>query len=97
MAKSNGVKISKIELKIGDKTISLSPEEAKELNKMLSDLFGTNPAIVKEIIYHEHYPLHPWPYVYWSTHYVDNGTITVASTWDRNVTNTTTDYKLIAK
>ena len=42
---SNSVQISKIDIKIGDKTLSLSLEEAKELKDRLSEFFPDNITI----------------------------------------------------
>ena len=50
--------IKKIELDLGGKTISLTPEQAKNLKDALDDLFGKE---IVRIIEHDSYPL-PVPY-----------------------------------
>ena len=64
--------VKKIVLKIDDKEISLTPEQAKKLKELLNDMFGKE--IIKEIKelatkeehhhYHDHYPSYPyWYYI----------------------------------
>lgn len=57
--------IKKIELDLGDKVVSLTPEQAKNLKDALDDLFGKT--VVREIIHDTYpitYPLVPDPYPY---------------------------------
>ena len=46
---SDGVRIEEVVLKIGDKKITLSVEEARELKTKLNDLFGRE--VIREIVY----------------------------------------------
>lgn len=61
------VVIKKVVLKIGDKELSLSIEDAKKLHEVLAELFK-EPQVVKEVVKEEHhhypsYPVYPtWPY-----------------------------------
>ena len=65
--------IKRIVLKVEDKEISLTPEQAKKLKVVLDELFGKE--IVKEVIreiheHHDHYPYYnPWrwqePIAWW--------------------------------
>lgn len=64
------VEIKKVVLKLGDKEVSLSIEEAKKLKELLSELFGKD--VVKEvrIEHHEHYRPNwywDWQRPYYST------------------------------
>ncbi len=73
-------KIAKIVLKLGDKTIELSPEEARELRNALSDLIGE-----KQV-----WPWYPYPTPYYPTWRItttdaptygnDYATVTLANT-----------------
>jgi hypothetical protein len=47
--------VHKIDIRIGDKTISLKPEQAKELKKILNDMFEE-----KERVVHEHHWWYWW-------------------------------------
>lgn len=92
MLKGNGdkmkAKIKKIDFEIGDKKFSLTPAEAKELKKILNEMFGEDklvyspPVIVKELV--------PWvqptyPYRWWDVGYGDStGTITICNTTTEN-------------
>jgi hypothetical protein len=59
------VSISKICIKIGEKEVELSPDEAKELQEILNDMFGK-----RETVYvPQPYPVYPNPYRYWSVTY----------------------------
>ena len=55
------IKIDKIRLEINKKIIELSPEEAKELKRVLEDLFGKD----KQMYIPPYYPYRPH-YPYWS-------------------------------
>ena len=61
MSKTEEVKISKIEVKLGDTKISLTPEQAKKLHAALHEMFGDDAVVTKEYIYSR-----PW----WSPGYV---------------------------
>jgi hypothetical protein len=62
------VKVEKISIKIGDKEQEYTLEEAKELQKLLNELFGNKETIyisvpawqVDKVIYRE--PTYPYPY-----------------------------------
>ena len=59
MAKSKKVLVSKIEIKLGDdKKLVLSPEQAKELRDILSEMYPGPPRVQKEYI-PSPYPV-PW-------------------------------------
>ena len=65
--------IKKIELDLGGKKVSLTPEQAKNLKAALDELFGKE--VIREIHeIHEHHDDYPWslpvpPYqpIWWST------------------------------
>jgi hypothetical protein len=65
MSNTNSVKIEKIVLVIGDKEIKLSVEEAKELSKILKDVFGDNTPYVQPYAYPYVYPQPYYPYWKW--------------------------------
>jgi len=56
MDKKHKVEVRKIDIQIGDKTISLKPEQAKELKKILNEMFeeSTDKTI-------HHYWWNTWP------------------------------------
>lgn len=58
---SKKVKVSKVEVQIAGKTLSLSVEQARELRDILCDTFPTD---TKEVIYREYYPYRRWRTVY---------------------------------
>ena len=55
------VKVEKIVIKIGDKEVEYTLEEAKKLQELLNNLLGN-----KETIYVPVYPTYPQPYPYYS-------------------------------
>jgi hypothetical protein len=61
MSTENKIEVHKIEIKIGDKTISLKPEQAKELKKILNEMFEE-----QKVVHHHHdhyrYWWHNYPY-----------------------------------
>lgn len=57
--------IKKIELKLGGKTITLTPEEAKQLKVALNELFGRE--VVKEIHHHDYPPYWYWQQPVWTS------------------------------
>lgn len=57
------VEVKKVVLKIGDKEIGLSVDEAKELTKLLMDTFGEK----EPIKYYERVPWYPY-YPYYEYH-----------------------------
>lgn len=72
--------ITKIELEVNGKKISLSFEEAKSLREILNDLMGE-----KEIRWlpGNHYHTSPWMYPYWSWTWCGGdggGTLTLCNT-----------------
>lgn len=54
--------IKKIELDLGGKTVTLTPEQAKNLKDALDDLFGKEIIVKKEYI-HDSFPV-PYPVPY---------------------------------
>jgi len=63
--------IKKIVLSVGDKEIELTPDEAKELRKILGDLFGEKETTVIPVPY----PVQPYyPWTIWGT-----GTLTACA------------------
>lgn len=78
--------LKKIVLQIGEKEIELTPDEAKELKKVLGDLFGED----KTVFVPNPYPVYPYyrPYFTWGTHtspndngvaYITSGSVTSAA------------------
>ena len=61
MAKSK-VKISKIDIEIGDVEVSITPDQAKQLLEALSELVGEKQ-VVERVIERDRYPSWPRPYV----------------------------------
>jgi hypothetical protein len=72
------MKIKKVILQIGDKEISVTVEEAKELMELLNKTFSNEKMKI------EYVPYYPYPYVYpnpqitWTT--CDSGTVTIGNT-----------------
>ncbi len=60
------VKVSKIEIEIGDVQVSITPEQARELYQALGELVGKKEVVerVERVIERNRYP---WPTVYWTT------------------------------
>lgn len=63
------VKISKIEIKLGDRKLEFTVEEAKQLKELLESIFGATTTIIKEkgdpiYIPYIFWPYHEDPYVY---------------------------------
>lgn len=56
------VKIEKIVLKVGGKTLELSPEEVKELKEVLDKMFGD------EKVVHHYWPNYPYYYPTYPTY-----------------------------
>lgn len=69
MDKKEICEVKKIVLKIDDKEISLSIEQAKKLKGLLSDMFGKEIVVKEE--HHHHYDWNKWyfePYkITWGT------------------------------
>lgn len=65
------VEIAKVTINLGDKTLELTPDEAKELKHILSELFGSERVVNVP----QPYPVYvrPYPYGYWT---VSSGTVT---------------------
>ena len=83
MEKVERVEVKKIQLKIGKKEISLTPDEAKKLKEVLNDLFDKE--IIKEVI-KETYPVVPYWYyksrLYPRPYYeitCDSGTVSIGT------------------
>lgn len=49
--KEDEVKVSKIEVKMGDTKISLTPAQAKKLHAVLDEMFGNDNTVAREYIY----------------------------------------------
>ena len=58
MEKKAVCEVKKIVIKIEDKEISLTPEQAKKLKGILSEMFGKE--IIKEIVKEEHHHYDHW-------------------------------------
>lgn len=65
------IKVERIEIKIGDKSISLTPEEMKELRDIIDQTFPKEvvyvpgrPIIIEKPIYPP--PIDPWPWKRWN-------------------------------
>jgi len=56
------IEIKKIEIKIGEETIKLSLEQAKELKDILNQTFEPKTEVS---YYPSRYPSPPWKYIYW--------------------------------
>lgn len=59
--KNDKIEVQKIDIKIGDKTISLKPEQAKELKKILNEMFEES---TEKTTHHYwwHWPTYSQPY-----------------------------------
>lgn len=77
MSKSQVVKISKININIGDKEISLSPEQANELHAVLGQLLG-KPETVNQPVYIPN-PIYVRPYCYNEYWYWPHWSVTAGS------------------
>lgn len=55
--------VKKVVIRIGERDIEFTPEEARDLKKALDDLFGKVMEKVKEKEYVP-YPVYPWGYPY---------------------------------
>lgn len=68
------ITISKIEIKIADKVIPLTLEQAKELKEILNETFPeptSYPIVVDRPVYIDRYPFRP--YTYWGASYSCSG------------------------
>lgn len=63
--KKNKVGILKINIKIGDKDITLSPEEAQELRQILDDTFGPKTVFLPSMPIIIEWPVAARPYRSW--------------------------------
>jgi phosphatidylethanolamine-binding protein (PEBP) family uncharacterized protein len=92
------VKVSKIKIDLGnDRALELTAEQAKELQKVLDDLFGER---TKTVVVEKHYERPYWyPYTHWTVSNIsyptigvpqENGTISSGATWSGNTTNIAT-------
>ena len=71
---SKEMEIKKIVLKLNDKEVSLTIDEAKKLKELLSELFGKD--IIKEVVKEEHhYHDHYRPYWYYNEPYWSSNTV----------------------
>lgn len=71
------IEVSKIVVKMGDVSVELSLEEARELQRLLNDTFGKQVYIPTVIPY----PVYPQPYRYWDRFITWDGTDT-SGNWD---------------
>lgn len=79
------IKVTKIEIRIGNKTLSLSPEEMKELKEILNDTFPNPvqiyppaPIIIERPVY-PHWPWRTWD-VTWAGSSNDSQTMCLSAT-----------------
>jgi len=93
--KLKDVKVSKIEIEIGDKKIPLSLEEAKELSQILTELFGKSitPIPYPQIVYIRE-RLYPWTYTHWESPVYGSSNQTVTLRASPDVGNTSSSYNL---
>jgi len=63
------VKISSVNIKVGDVTVEMTIKQAKELHEMLTDLFGKDIRVIRDIPYIPYYP-------YYSPYHWGNWTVT---------------------
>ena len=71
--KQESIKISKIEIVIGEKKLELTPDEAMSLKKVLNETFPgekivyvpSQPIIIKEYEPYRIYPYSPDPFPWW--------------------------------
>jgi len=83
---SNAVKVKRIVLNINGKEIPLTLDEAKELSKVLGEMFEEK-TVVREVVRDRwHYP-----YVWYEYSYPGYWTATVSSTGTATLTTTTGD------
>jgi len=81
MKESEKVEIKRIVIRIKDKEIPLTPDEAKELHKVLGDMFGAVTTQWLPITVPYYPPYNPWPWHYdrWYVTYgsgaADNGVV----------------------
>lgn len=61
----SNVKVSKIVIEIGKKTLVFSPEEIAELQRALNTLYPPPAKVTKETIYVDRYRDWPWPKPYY--------------------------------
>jgi hypothetical protein len=61
------VEVTKITIKIGDKEIQLTPAEARELQRVLTDTIGDGHRAINPVIVPYPFPvIHPYsPYPFW--------------------------------
>ena len=79
---SKSVTVSKIEIQIGKKTISLSPAELRDLRDTLDDLFPDKkaPLVIRERWPDPTFPYHTRPYWQYGWSTTDTNTDSTAST-----------------
>ena len=83
--KDEKIKVTKIEIKVGKKVLSLTPDEGRELCTQLKELFGNNNSVLQPIYIDRHW----WERPYWSYETkVYCGQTTGVATWE------STDLKL---
>lgn len=84
------IKIQNINIKIGDKTLSLSPDDARELKDILNNLLGGEKVVEKEVVKWYPYSYPQW-YVtspnIWKPDYQPSWTVTCSSAGTVNLGN----------
>lgn len=83
MKDKDQVKIDSVVLKVKGETIKLSIESARELHKLLADLFGET----EKVVIRERYPWVWFPYY-------DSKTNTSIPTWITTTSGTTAVYQI---
>lgn len=77
MSEKKGVEIKRIVIRLGDKEVSLTPSEARELKDILKEMFGDQ--VVTPNTYHV-YPVYPW----YEPYRTDRWEVTVGDTQTGN-------------
>jgi two-component sensor histidine kinase len=79
---SKSIEITEIKIKVGDKELSLTPEEARELGVVLDELLGKN-----KYVFLQSAPIHiekqfspQYPLITWNTQYTDDGIFCMETT-----------------
>lgn len=81
------IKVSEVVVEIGNKKVSLTPDQARELRDALNQLLGESKEIVKEYV---PYPYQPYPYRWWTIYPTWTNTNTNTGSYTINMTNTPT-------
>jgi len=74
------VKISSVNIKVGDVTVEMTIKQAKELHEMLTDLFGKDIRGIRDISPVPYYPYYsPYHWGDWTVTYRDTHTGTAGT------------------